>query len=92
MTKHYRAIRRRERLLEQYGNEAEVDDILNQVIWQGETSEQVRSSLGPPEAVQGLQRRTKKKEIWKYGHETGNRYRLRIVLDDDVVVSWKVRS
>ena len=88
----YRQLRRRERLLERYGDEGVVDDLLNQVLWEGETAQQIRDSLGEPQEVDALPRQTKKKEIWKYGHEGGNRYRLRVTLDDDVVASWTLRS
>ncbi len=82
---------RTRRLEAKYGPGPELNDILNQVIWSGETAEQVRDSLGEPQALESLARKTKKKEIWKYGHEGGNRYRLRVTLDDDVVVSWDLR-
>ncbi len=91
VSKEYRLIRKREQLLDQYHDEKVVDDILNQVIWEGESHEQVHASLGEPVAIKSLVRRTKKKEVWKYGHEGGNRYRLRIVLDNDRVVGWKLR-
>ncbi|MGI9326266.1 MAG: hypothetical protein ACR2PZ_13675 [Pseudomonadales bacterium] len=92
VSKEYRSIRKRERLLALYPDEKIVDDILNQVLWEGESHEQVLASLGEPEAINSLQRRTKKKEVWKYGHEGGNRFRLRIVLDNDRVVGWKLRT
>lgn len=88
----YRQLRRREQLLERYGDTAIVDDLLAQVIWEGEHAEQVRESLGDPVAVDAVARRTKKQEVWKYGHEGGNRYRLRITLDNDQVVRWDMRT
>ncbi len=66
-------------------------DILDQVIWEGESEDQLLDSIGKPHDVQRLARKTKHKEIWKYGHEGGNRYRLRITLDDHVVASWTLR-
>ncbi|MEM1229291.1 MAG: hypothetical protein AAGI15_02050 [Pseudomonadota bacterium] len=90
--REYRLLRRREALLERYGDEQVVDDLLEQVLWEGETAAQVRDSLGEPQAVDVLPRQTKKKELWKYGHEGGNRYRLRVTLDDDLVVSWVLRD
>ena len=90
--RNYRDIRKREDLLERFGDPAIVDDLLAQVIWQGETAEQVLASLGEPVAIEAKARRTKKQEVWKYGHEGGNRYRLRITLDDDTVVRWDMRT
>ncbi|MFK7912463.1 MAG: DUF2845 domain-containing protein [Pseudomonadales bacterium] len=90
--RNYREIRKREALLERFGDPAIVDDLLAQVIWQGETAAQVQASLGEPVAIEAKARRTKKQEVWKYGHEGGNRYRLRITLDDDIVARWDLRT
>ena len=90
--RHYRDIRKRETLLEQFDDPAVVDDLMAQVIWQGETAEQVRLSLGEPIAIDAKALRTKQQEVWKYGHEGGNRYRLRITLDNERVVRWDMRS
>ena len=79
------------RLCNRYPAGPELDDMLAKVIWSGQHSQQVRDSLGAPAAVETLARKTKSKEIWKYGHEGGNRYRLRITLDDSQVSSWKLR-
>ena len=79
------------RLCRKYPAGPELDDMLAKVIWSGQQSQQVRDSLGAPHSVETLARKTKSKEIWKYGHEGGNRYRLRITLDDAVVSSWKLR-
>ena len=87
-----REYRRFRRLQRKYAGDPEVlRDIQDQIIWQGESAEAVLDSLGEPHTVQNLPRKTKRKEIWKYGHEGGNRYRLRVVLDDDVVVDWTLR-
>lgn len=79
------------RLCKAYPAGPELDDMLAKVIWSGQQSQQVRDSLGRPEAVETLARKTKTKEIWKYGHEGSNRYRLRITLDDGEVSTWKLR-
>lgn len=79
-------------LMERYGNEELVDNILNQVIWVGETDEQLRESLGEPEDIDQKVLKTKKKEVWKYGHKGGNRYKFRITLDNDVIVGWDEKA
>ena len=79
------------RLCNAYPAGPQLDDMLAKVIWAGEQSQQVRASLGAPHAVETLARKTKSKEIWKYGHEGSNRYRLRITLDDNLVSSWTLR-
>ena len=83
--------RREQRLRERYSGQ-ELEDLIAKVIWEGESADQIRDSLGPPIAVESHTRKTKHKEVWKYGHEGGNRYRLRITLDDGQVVSWRLRD
>ena len=45
-------------------------------------------SLGQPQDIDTKVLKTKKKEIWKYNHNGGNRFGLRITLDNDIVVGW----
>ncbi len=88
----WREFKRVRRLQAKYQSDPDLlADILDQVIWEGESAQQLLDSLGRPQEVQSLVRKTKQKEIWKYGHEGGNRYRLRVTLDDNLVVSWQLR-
>ena len=82
---------KRKRLMQKYNDEKIVNNIMNQTIWQGQTSNQVVESLGQAEDVDQKVLKTKKKEIWKYGFEGSNRYRVRITLENDVVVGWDQR-
>ena len=82
---------RRKKLMQKYNNEDIVNNIMSQIIWQGQTANQIIESLGQAEDVDQKVLKTKKKEIWKYGFEGGNRYRLRITLENDVVVGWDQR-
>lgn len=80
--------RRREALMTKYQDAALVEKLMKRSFWQGQTAEQLLDSLGPPEDTDEKILKTKKKETWKYHHQGGNRYSLRIILDDDVVVGW----
>ena len=71
-----------------YGHSKVAEDILNQVIWTGESGEQLRDSLGRPIDIDQKVLKTKKKEVWKYAQTGTNRFGLRITLDNDVVVGW----
>ncbi len=77
--------------MQKYNDEDIVKNIMNQTIWQGQTSNQIVESLGQAEDIDQKVLKTKKKETWKYGFEGGNRYRLRITLENDVVVGWDQR-
>ena len=84
--------KRYEYLMNKYNNEEIVEDIIKETIWQGETEEQLVDSLGRPEAIDNKILKTKKKEVYKYHHQSANRYRLRITLENDIVVGWDKKS
>lgn len=71
-----------------YTDEALAWRITRGEYWPGQTTEQLRDSLGPPAAVDNILLKTMKREVWKYYRSGVNRYRLRITLDNDKVASW----
>lgn len=79
-------------LREKYEDEEIVQDMMNESIWQGQTSGQLLDSIGQPEDIDNKVLKTKKKEIWKYQNRGGNRYGLRITLENDEVVGWDQKS
>lgn len=81
--------KRRASLLEKYNDSSVVEDIMARSVWVDQTSEQLLDSLGEPVDIDEKVLKTKKKEIWKYTHKGGNRYGLRITLDNDIVVGWE---
>jgi len=82
---------RRKRLLAKYGDNETSRDLIAARIWTGETAEQLRDSLGQPEDVDQKVLKTKSREIWKYGHKGGNRYGLRITVENGAVVGWEMK-
>lgn len=84
--------KRREGLMAKYNDESLVDLIMKKSFWQGQTSAQLHDSLGAPADIDEKVLKTKKKEVWKYNPQGGNRYGLRITLDNDVVVGWDQKS
>lgn len=75
-----------------YHDEEIVRRILGECFWEGQTSEQLHESLGPPAAIDDMRLKTIKREVWKY-HRTGvNRYRLRITVENDRVTAWSKKS
>ena len=79
---------RKEKLIEKYGDEELVDKLINSCIWVGQTMEQLTDSLGSPHSIDTKVLKTKTKEIWKYQHRGGNRYGLRITLEEQEVVGF----
>ncbi len=67
-------------------------DIISGRVWQGETDEQLRDSLGRPVDIDEKVLKTKRREIWKYRHQGANRYGLRITLENGAVVGWEEKS
>jgi len=84
--------KRREALLHKYQDPETVAAIMTRSFWQGQTDEQLVDSLGNPEDIDQKILKTKKKEIWKYNHQGGNRYGLRITLENDHVVGWDQKT
>lgn len=84
--------KRREMLMSKYQDRDLVDKLMERSFWQGQTSDQLLDSLGSPEDIDEKVLKTKKKEVWKYNHEGGNRFGLRITLDNDVVVGWDQKT
>lgn len=87
-----RTAKRRAELMKKYQDSRLVEDLMNKNFWQGQTAEQLIDSLGRPEDIDQKILKTKKKEIWKYNHQGGNRYGLRITLDNDHVVGWDQKT
>jgi hypothetical protein len=83
---------RRETLLSKYGDEKVIDDIVARRIWLGQSSEQLVDSIGRPEDIDQKVLKTKKREVWKYGHKGGSRYKYRITLENDRVVGWDEKA
>jgi hypothetical protein len=75
-------------LRRKYDDEQAIDRIMKGYLWQGQTAEQLVDSLGDPADVDRQVLKTKTKEIWKYIHLGGDRYGLRITLENSVVVGW----
>jgi hypothetical protein len=84
--------KRREMLMEKYQDSDLVNNLMECSFWQGQTSGQLLDSLGSPDEVDEKILKTKKKEVWKYNHQSGNRYGLRITLDNDIVVGWDQKT
>lgn len=76
-------------LLGKYQDEQIVRRVFQQEIWQGETAEMVRDSLGVPVEVDEEVLKTKTKEIWKYKPIGRGQYSFRVILEQGKVVGWK---
>jgi uncharacterized protein YpuA (DUF1002 family) len=84
----YSKKKRREALLAKYGDPKVVEMILNRSIWQGQTQEQLIDSLGRPADIDQKVLKSKTKETWKYNKTGSNRFGLRVIVEDRVVVGW----
>jgi hypothetical protein len=82
----------RDALMQKYRDYRIVDNIMNGCIWQGQTIPQLIDSIGRPVSVDQKVLKTKKKEIWKYHYQGANRFGLRIILENDIVIGWEQKS
>lgn len=90
--KHNQRQKRLAYLREKYPDEEIVQAVINGYFWQGQTTEQLQDSLGPPVDVDHKLLKTKSKDIWKYHHRGANRYALRITIENGIVVGWDKKS
>jgi len=74
--------------MQKYGDAEVVDKIIRRMFWQGQTSGQLLDSLGQPLDTDERVLKTKTKETWKYNKVGKNRFALRIILENDIVVGW----
>lgn len=75
-----------------YNDEDVVQKIYAGHVWQGQSEEELRDSLGKPNAIDNKLLKTMTREIWKY-HPSGiNRYRLRITVDNGRVAGWDQKA
>lgn len=80
--------KRREYIFNKYPDTEVAQKILDKIIWQGETANQLLDSLGKPEACSEKVLKTKRKESWKYNHRHGRVYDLVVQLENGIVVGW----
>lgn len=62
------------------------DKIMRRQIWQGQTEEMLLESRGAPADVDEKVLKTKVKRTYKYDRQGANRYGLRVMLENGVVV------
>lgn len=58
-------------------------------VWQGQTEVMLLEARGAPADQDEHVMKTKTKRTYKYGAQGGNRYTLRVMLEDGVVVGWE---
>ncbi|WP_334223884.1 hypothetical protein [Thiosocius teredinicola] len=79
-------------LREKYDDEKLVQKIFEGYFWQGQPEGQLVDSLGQPVEVDRKVLKTKTKEIWKYNHMGGNRFGLRVTVENGYVVGWDKKA
>jgi hypothetical protein len=82
---------RQKGLLAKYNDADLVQRIMKKDVWQGQTAEQLTDALGPPETVEQKVLKTKRTEIWKYNRQGARSFRLRVKLENGVVIGWESR-
>lgn len=81
-----------EYLRSKYQNEEIVQKIIGGFIWQGQSKEQLKDTMGDPVSVDRAVLKTKTKEIWKYQQQGVNRFGLRITVENGYVVGWDKKA
>lgn len=79
-------------LRKKYESEELVQKIFQGYFWQGQSEAQLLDALGSPAAVDQKLLKTKTRDVWKYRHQGGNRFALRITVEDGYVTGWDQKS
>lgn len=85
----YQKKRRRAQLIEKYSDDQIVDNIMNKMIWQGMSDEQLLDSWGSPAARDQKIYKTKITETYKYNQTGRNRFGSRVKVENGIVVGWE---
>ena len=89
MIERYGSGSRFESLIDKHnGNIDVLTKIMNRELWIGQTQMQLLDARGNPADKYQKIMATKTREIWKYHQIGANRFRLRITLENGVVVGW----
>ena len=83
--------KRREYLLAKYHDQVVVNKIMQRLVWQGMTEEQLIDSWGRPAAKGQKIYKTKVTETFKYNQTGKNRFRSRVNVENGIVVGWEER-
>jgi hypothetical protein len=78
--------------MEKYGNEKIVNRLMHREIWEGQTAEQLIDSRGRPAQKDSEVLKTKTKDVWKYNRMGRGQYRLRVIVENEIVVGWKTNA
>ena len=87
----YTAKRRMTRIQEKYPDAELAQKIIHNQIWQGQTGEQLIDSIGRPSAIDEKILKSKTRHVYKYQSEGKGKYKLRVTLEDGIVVGWEKR-
>lgn len=79
-------------LLDKYRDETVVEKIMAGEIWQGQTEEQVFEALGRPVDIDEKVLKARVRQTMKYGEDGKKRFKLRVIVENGVVVGWEKRE
>jgi len=82
--------KRRETLTMRFGPQI-ADAIMRRQIWQGQTEEMLLESRGAPADMSETVLKTKVKRTYKYDRVAANRFALKVLVENGVVVGWEDR-
>ena len=91
---------RKDKLIKKYGDEEVAEKIIERLIWQGQTEEQLLDSVGKPTFFIHDYQGERVKEIWRYEHSIPKHGRFRsfgdlppdfeVFIENSKVVSWEL--
>lgn len=88
LEKHQK-IKRIQRLNLKYEDQLLIEKIINGEIWYKQSLDELIDAIGLPHRIVYEVMKVKKREVWKYDHQGGERYNLMVTLENDSVISWE---
>lgn len=79
-----------QRLATAFGEE-NASRVMRREIWKGETQEMLFESYGHPHAKEEIVKKTKTTHIFKYDELAKGRYRVRVTVEQNVIVGWETK-
>lgn len=83
---------RRSALMAKYNNDSLVDELMACVVLKGMPFDMLVDSIGAPVDEDHKVFKTKTRRTLKYGQTGVNRFDLRIIVEDDLVVGWQTQQ
>jgi len=79
---------RKRKLMSKYNDKEIVNKIMKGTFWKDGTNEMLLDALGKPKEIEQKVFKSKVKEVWKYYQVGKNSFKLKVILENNIIVGW----